>query len=270
MLRSILSSELDVTAVLLGWLDGKVQCVGTFCVLLLLDISVLSVYIKKGLSPTMTKYYGKKILFHTVACLLLLGIAILAHIVSIPADVNSEWHWAMLLRVCEGCIGLCVVVAGGSSLALARHTSGYEGFNWAGYTMYTLLWIYTGLALFTDPATREKEKYEGSGHSVYECWVISHAFLFCRIFTMALKPLNDVLGGPKMVYAVGTSIATLVPLAIAYDWHGFQCWAVSIVVCIAVEVSGAGDWIHVRGKKSQIRSNPLNEGEYASGKHYVK
>ena len=198
-------------AAFVGWLQGKEQIVVTFSVLLLLDLAVLSVYIKKvlrcpqpltssqGLSPKMTKYYGKKILVHLFGCLLLLGTAVLAHLVSILVDVNPTWYWSLLLRACEGCVGLCVVAAGGSALALAQHTSGLEGFCWVGYTMYTLLWIYTGLALFTDPATREKEKYEGSGHLVYECWVISHAFLFCRIFTMALKPLNDVLGGPKMV-----------------------------------------------------------------------
>ena len=38
--------------------------------------------------------------------------------------------------------------------------------------------------------------------------------------------------GYKMVYSAGTSVATLVPLMLAYDMKGFKMWAVAQVCCV--------------------------------------
>lgn len=238
------------------WAEMRLQFLITILALVVLDFVVMSTYVTKGFSSTMMRYYGAKIAVHTAAGMTLLAVGVAGLAASLPADLAYSLPfgcWLDVVRVCEIVLGTAVVVAGCTSLALARYTSGYEGYNWAGYSLYTLLWISSGLRLFAPPGSSARPRADplelstSSGREMYVCFVVSHAFLFCRIFTVGLKPLGL---GFKMTYAVGTAVATLVTLVIAYGKWGAQAWGASNVACLLVQLSGAGDWIHARGVRA--------------------
>ncbi|CAB9508218.1 expressed unknown protein [Seminavis robusta] len=251
----------------------------TILILLSLDATVMTAYVRKGLSPHMATYYGRlKIQAHILAgtSLILVGlVAVLGSsaLLAVDTTMDSLKKFRAAVHVCQVSFGLLVVIAGVSSILLARHTSGHPGFNMCGYTLYALLWIYTGMHVLSDSFSLVQDDgmndEVSAGHPVYESWVIGHAFLFCRIFTILLKPLEDVLGGKKMVYSVGTSIATLVPILLVFDWQeGTVIWAVSICACLVAQKMGLGVW-HARSSKKGGLKREVALSEFARGEHHV-
>lgn len=215
-----------------------------------LDAAVMSVYIKLGLSHGMSSKYGRvKIVGHTVAGagLLLTGIAAL---------LAYELGWSGLGSALSFAQGTCVVACAVGALALARHTSGYEGFNWLGYTLYSILLIAAGARVLAAAAT-------GSTHAcanrnrvpspsgcdarvdVYDSWVLTHAFLFCRLCVTAVHKLSSHWLGEKARYSVGTAIATLIPLALTHGAAGAMLWYYSVLLCVIAEAAGVGRLVHV-------------------------
>ena len=129
---------------LMRWVEDKVPCLTSFLFLCVLDVVVMAVYIKKGFSGHLMRWCGAKIAVHTAAGLALLSMRIVGLTLPLPVDVGVDGipgvaTWSDVVRLCEVVLGVAVVVAGTSSLALARHTQGHKGCCWSGCSLYTLL-----------------------------------------------------------------------------------------------------------------------------------
>jgi len=246
-----------------AWMDVHGRSMFQVVGLLLLDFLFVGVYATKGFSGTMNRYYGYKIAAHTASGMVLLLAASVGLAAAAFADMDRGWSlpwgsWLRLVRLCEVVLGLSTIAAGATALALARYTSGLKGYNWAGYTLYSLLWISTGLRLLSMPGSslraREPLEVQNDSHwqDIYTCFVVTHAFIFCRIFTVAFKPLGM---GYNITYAVGTAVATLATLAMAYGMWGVQAWAVSNIACVSAEWAGTGEYAHTRGAHNSLASS---------------
>lgn len=107
-----------------------------------------------------------------------------------------------------------ILFAGPFAFPLARYTSGLKGFNMMGYMGYTLAWLYSGVCIVWAPSIE----------TVYIGYVLTHAFLTCRIFVRGFEWAWTKWSGnepdPAWNYTLATSVAALIPMVLAYGMTG--------------------------------------------------
>jgi len=221
-----------------------------------LDWAVMAAYIKLGLSRGMALRYGqKKIVAHTLAGLGLL----LSGVVAVSAEALGFFRVAQAMHLL---LGVTAVVNGAGALALAPYTSGVEGYNWFGYSAYSVLFINTGLKVLWTPITGAHAGTSGVSLA-YQCWVVAHAYLFCRLFVTAVHKTCSSLLKERMRYAVGTSIASAFSLFLAYGTPGLSVGLLGWVLSIVFDLAGVGKLVHVNfRKKSKSRKTANFEPGY--------
>lgn len=137
--------------------------------------------------------------------------------------------------------GLSVVVfAGTFALPLSRHTLGLKGFNLVGYVSYTLMWIFSGLLLLSTPTLS----------NAYACFVLTHAYLTCRVFVAGLRWAWPKLAGerisPDLNYSIATSVASMIPLVLAWGEVGLALFTASMVLALGLHALGFSSPWHAR------------------------
>jgi hypothetical protein len=243
-----------------------------FLTLLFLDLLVMQPYVRKGFSRAMALYYGHTTIWtHVSASIAVLIFHCLAMGMAALGDKFG------LLRLTEGLLGVCVLVAAAASSRLASFTSGHEAFCWCGYLTYSGLWAYCGIMLLVSPENRPDNPAYGKnfrGQAVFDCWVITHAFLFCRIFTIALKPLNL---SAKMTYSLGTFVAVWICVMLRFGWKtGSLLVAAAFPPFAILHYLGFGEFVHVNGKSSCVRRPGMCSGyatdveDYLGGKYIIQ
>ncbi len=139
--------------------------------------------------------------------------------------------------------GLAVIFfTGFFAFPLARHTLGFKGFNLVGYVGYTIGWIVSGFLAVAYPGPQ----------TAFACFVLTHAYLTCRIFVYALRVGWQKLTGkrlsPDMNYSIATNIAAMIPLVIAWELKGFAAYVIITTVSLALHMLGISSPWHARYK----------------------
>lgn len=147
--------------------------------------------------------------------------------------------------------GVAVVVfAGTFALPLSRHTLGLKGFNLVGYVSYTLMWIFSGLLLISAPSIER----------AYACFVLTHAYLTCRVFVAGLRWLWPRLTGQRidadLNYSIATSIAAMIPLVLAWGEKGLLAFLASTGVAVVLHALGFSSPWHARHKAEDTDTVP--------------
>lgn len=208
------------------------------------DVLVIRAYLGSSPERGKKRYPRRSFLIHVLAgvgALLLGALALLAY--SCGLD-----RLGAIAAVGQG---LAVAFfAGIFALPMSRHTSGFPGFNLVGYVLYTVAWIASGLLLMWAPGIR----------SAYVCFVLTHAYLTCRVLVWVVEHGGERLLGraprPEPAYSVATTIAALIPLTLAWGTFGVAWHMASVTVAIALQHAGiSGPWHanHPRARAVQGR-----------------
>lgn len=212
-----------------------------WCVVLALilgDALVLRAYLRPDETRAKKRYPKRSFMIHALgglAALVLGALAVLAH----------GFGLQTMASVCGLGQGVAVALfAGLFALPMARHTSGFPGFNLVGYVLYTLAWIVSALLLLWKP----------SAHTAYACFVLTHAYLTCRIMVWLIERgwerLRGQPLGAELAYSIATAIAALIPLALAWGWIGATWHLGFVVLAIALQRARISTRWHFNQKMS--------------------
>lgn len=176
----------------------------------LADVAIMGAYV--GERGETVKTYGKTFKVHVyggLACVLFGALALLLFSLKMTTlGVAATWVQGASI----------LALAGPAAFPLARYTSGLKGFNMLGYMGYTLAWLFSGLSLLWAPSLQ----------AAYAAYVLTHAFLTCRIFVMGFEWVYKRWVGhapdPSWNYSIATSIAAMIPLILAWGKIGVACF----------------------------------------------
>ena len=190
------------------------------------DLLVLRAYLRPKEHGGGKAYPKRSFKLHVLGglgALLLGGLALLAH--------WGEWGTAAsVLSVGQGLV--VALFAGLFALPMARHTSGYPGFNLVGYVLYTVAWIASALVLIAAPSV----------DASYACFVLTHAYLTCRVMVWlgeeGWKWLRGSEPAPEPTYSIATTIAAAITLVLAWGWFGLAWHLGSITLAMALQRAG--------------------------------
>jgi hypothetical protein len=181
------------------------------------------------------KHYPKRVLaFHAIGGLCSLAVGSLSLIAYQTGFATVGSTAAVFQGICTTlCLGL-------ASMPMARYTKGCPGYNLTGYMSYALACVYSGLVSVFHPSPRTS----------WACFVVAHAYLTCRV---AVNFFENKLRwkGDSSYSAVATSVATGVPLTLAYGLKGIVANALFVLIGLALQSGGIGRIHAFRGRKGK-------------------
>lgn len=213
--------------------------------LTLTDCIIMGAYV--GERGEAVKNYGRTFKLHVYGGLSCVGFGALA-LLFFSLGMTTLGSVAAVIQ------GLSILaLAAPAAFPLARYTSGLKGFNMLGYMGYTLAWLYSGLCLLWLPSLK----------TVYAAYILTHAFLTCRLFVKGFEWAYTRWAGKapdaSWNYSIATSVAAFLPMALAWGATGaayfLSVWVVSI---LAHAFANASRWHKLYKPEDQ----PMQPMEY--------